>query len=192
MGSTLGTGMTIGVRYSCCNILLLRLSYAMISLPSHHTLWFMRHLRGWSVNVCIIDCQAGTINWHLSYRPHELFVCYVRSSCSVLCWIRLLTKFTVRLNTRNYVRNRSTKVNHNKAYNSFNLSSTRIGPQSGASGPESRQPAVFTITLHRSTITDCARSNPDHPDFEDPKPVRHLSILETPRLILFYKGDGEL
>ncbi|KAN0141914.1 hypothetical protein V8E53_000376 [Lactarius tabidus] len=74
------------------------------------------------------------------------------------------------LNTRNYVRDRSTTGNSDRAYN---VSSIRIGPQSEASGSKSRQPAV-TVTVHRSTTSDFARSKSDQsiaPNFEDSKPV---------------------
>jgi hypothetical protein len=95
---------------------------------------------------------------------------------------------TFRLNTRNYVRDRSTTDNPDKAYNSYNLSSIRIGPQSEASGSKSRQPAV-TVTVHRSTTSDVTRSKSGQsiaPDFEDSKPVRYLRLLETPSLNNFF------
>ena len=105
----------------------------------------------------------------------------------------LLTKSTFRLNTRDYVRDRSTSGNPENAYN---LTSIRLEPPKEAHGSKSKQPGV-TVTVHRSTTTDFTRSKSDHivvPTFEDPKPVRYLHLLATHRLILIriFKGDAEL
>jgi hypothetical protein len=112
----------------------------------------------------------------------------------VLSWVPLLIKPNSRLNSRNYVRDRSTTGNPDNAYD---LSS--FEPAGEAFASESRQPAV-TVTVHRSTISDFSRSKNGHivscmePAFESPKPVCYLHPLATLILILIFvlKGDAKV
>ncbi len=103
----------------------------------------------------------------------------------MLYWVRLLTMSTFRLNSRDYVRDRSTTDNPDNAYN---LSSIRGEPLSDAYGSKSRQPNV-SVSVHRSTTSDFGRNKSDHdvePTFEVPKPVWNLHLLAIPRLILIF------
>ncbi|KAN0140558.1 hypothetical protein V8E53_001767 [Lactarius tabidus] len=86
------------------------------------------------------------------------------------CYINSLLAM---LNSRDYVRNRSTTTTDNRD-SAHNVSSFRIGSSSEAWGSESksRQPGV-TVTLHRSSASDFERRISEHaigPIFEDPKP----------------------
>ena len=153
LSSAMGTAMLISVRDFLCDLSLLNLYYTMTSSRSHPSNSTMRHFLSCWVNVCFKKCQAVTFNWHLSYRLYELFSCLVRSPFGVLSWIWLLTEPTFRLNTRNYVRDRS---NANKAFNSFDLSSIRIESPSEAYWHKSRQPGI-TVTVHRSAMSDLAQ-----------------------------------
>jgi FlaA1/EpsC-like NDP-sugar epimerase len=84
------------------------------------------------------------------------------------CYINSLLAM---LNSRDYVRNRSTTTT-DKRDSAHNVSSLRIGSSSDAFGTKSR-PGV-TVTLHRSSASDFERRNSEHaiePTFEDPKPV---------------------
>ncbi len=121
-------------------------------------------------------------NRHLPYRPCNLFACYVRSQFGVLFRVQLLTIFTFRLNSRHYVRKRSS-ADHTK--NSFNYSSIRIDPPPVAYGSKFRESCV-TISVHYSTLSDLEQSKSDHivePTLEVPQPVRLLHPLATPTLI---------
>jgi len=90
----------------------------------------------------------------------------------VLSWVRLLTVSTFRLNSRDYIRDQSTTVNLDYA---FNPSSIRIEPLGEAYGSKSRQPGVSVSVHHSSSTTsDFGRNKSDHgvePTFEVPKPV---------------------
>ena len=110
------------------------------------------------------------VNRHLSYRLCKLLASHVRSPFCVLSWVRLLTVSAFRLNTRDYVRDRSTTDNPDNAYN---LSSIRIDPQSDAYGSKSRRTGV-SVTVHHSTASDFARSKSDQdvgPTLEVPSSV---------------------
>ncbi|KAF8272724.1 hypothetical protein EI94DRAFT_1717821 [Lactarius quietus] len=103
---------------------------------------------------------AGMTISFLAALSTQLYVAFflVMSKCY------MNTMYTM-LNTRDYVRDRSTTDN---AYNSYNLSSIRIDPPSEVYGSTSRQPDV-TATVHRSTTSDFARNKSDS-TFEHPKP----------------------
>jgi hypothetical protein len=106
-------------------------------------------------------------------------------SIRVLSWVRLLTISTLRLNSRDYIRDRSTTDNPE---NAINLSSIRIEASNDAYGSptKSGQPGV-SVTVHRSTTLNFGRSKSDHdvePTFDISKPVRYLHLLATPILIL--------
>src|SRR6266571_9153392 len=110
------------------------------------------------------------VNRHLSYRLCKLLASHVRSPFCVLSWVRLLTVSAFRLNTRDYVRDRSTTDNPDNAYN---LSSIRIDPQSDAYGSKSRRTGV-SVTVHHSTASEFARSKSDQdvgPTLEVPTSV---------------------
>ncbi len=88
----------------------------------------------------------------------------------MLSWVQLLTVSTVRLNTRDYVRERSSAENTD---NAFNLSSIRIDPPSETYVSKSKRTGV-SVTVHRSTASDFAQSKSDNDvgtTFEVPKPV---------------------
>jgi hypothetical protein len=109
----------------------------------------------------------------LSDRLYELFLCYVRGPSGVLSWVRLLIKSTSRLNSRDYVRDRSTTGNPDNAYKTYNLSS--LEPASDAYGTKSRQPTV-TVTVHRSATSDFPQSKTEHDvSYIEPSPI--LSLL---------------
>ncbi|KAF8269626.1 hypothetical protein EI94DRAFT_934475 [Lactarius quietus] len=77
------------------------------------------------------------------------------------------------LNSRNYVRDRSTTDNPYNAHNTYNLSSIRREPLDEVYGSKSSQPAV-TVTVQRSTTSNFARSQSGHiigSTFEDTDPV---------------------
>ena len=115
-----------------------------------------------------------------SHRLCKLFACHVRG---VLSWVRYLTVSTLRLNSRDYVRDRSANSNQD---NALNLSSLRIEPSSDPYGSKSGQAGV-AVTVHRSTTLNFARNKSDldaEPAFEVPKSVRSLRLLATPRSIL--------
>ena len=97
--------------------------------------------------------------------------------------VRYLTVSPLRLNSRDYVRDRSANSHPD---NALNLSSIRIEPSSDPYGSKSRQAGV-SVTVHRSTTLNFARNKPGddaEPDFEVPKLVRSLCLLATPRTIL--------
>jgi hypothetical protein len=86
---------------------------------------------------------------------------WVESKCFVNSLLAML-------NTRDYVRNRSTTDNPESAYN---LPSARLEPRSSSKAGQ----AGVTVTVHRSTASDFAQTKSDHnitgPTVEDPKPV---------------------
>src|ERR1700677_1424086 len=90
-----------------------------------------------------------------AYRLRKLFACHVRV---VLLWVRYLTVSTLRLNSRDYVRHRSTSGDLG---NSFNLNSIRIEPSSEAHESKSGQAGV-SATVHRSTTLNFVRNKSDH------------------------------
>ena len=107
----------------------------------------------------------------------------------MLSWVRPLTVSTLRLNSRNYVRDRSTTDNPE---NAVNLSTIRIEPSGDDHKLRSGQPGV-SVTVHRSTRFDFGRSISDHdeePTFDVAKPVRYLHLLVTPILILIILSAG--
>ena len=100
----------------------------------------------------------------------------------MLSCVRLLTVFAFRLNSRDYLRDRST-TEHLES--SFNLSSIRVEPRSEALGSKARQPSV-SINVHNSITTDFGQHMPYichdvEPTFDNRKTVgsKHLA---TPRL----------
>lgn len=109
----------------------------------------------------------------------------MRSFFGVLSWVWLLTLSTFRLNSRDYIRDRSTTDNQD---NAFNLSSIRIDPmtRSDTSGFKSRQPGVSVTVDHSSTTSDFRPKKSDHdvePTFENRKAVWYLYLVARPRLI---------
>jgi hypothetical protein len=113
-------------------------------------------------------------------RLCKLFACHVRG---VLLWVRHLTVSTLRLNSRDYVRNRPTTANLG---NSLNLSSIRIEPSSEAHESKSGQAGV-SDTVHCSATLNFAWNKSDNdvgPTFEGSKPVRPLCLLAAPGSIL--------
>ncbi|KAN0140590.1 hypothetical protein V8E53_001799 [Lactarius tabidus] len=87
----------------------------------------------------------------------------VMSKCYINCLLAML-------NSREYVRDRSTTDNRDNAYN---ISSLRIGSSSEACRSKSSQPG---ITVHRSSTSDFERRKSEHamirPTSEDLKPGR--------------------
>src|ERR1700677_3845191 len=112
------------------------------------------------------DCQLT-----LSYRLCKLFACHVSSPFGVLSWVRVLTVSTSRLNSRDYVRDRSTTDNPE---NAINLSSIRIDPLSEAYRSKSGQTGGVTVTVHHSAKSDFSREKADldvEPTYEIRKTV---------------------
>ncbi|KAH9022462.1 hypothetical protein EDB85DRAFT_2278165 [Lactarius pseudohatsudake] len=104
--------------------------------------------------------------------------------------------FLAMLNSRDYVRGRSSGPSSadNRPDNAFNLSSIRIEHRS--EGDKSRGPAV-SVTVHRSATTDFPQSKHDHDVessmVEDNKLVwsLHFSVATTALiLILSFEGGG--
>ena len=109
----------------------------------------------------------------LFHRPNKLSACYV-SLFDVLSRSRRLTVSTLRLNSRDYISNRSI-INADTAYN---LSSIRFEPQ--GEGYKSRQPGV-SVTVHRSTTSNHGldKSGRDgETTFKIRKPVRFLHLSQ--------------
>jgi hypothetical protein len=84
----------------------------------------------------------------------------------------------LRLNSRDYVRDRSAASNPD---NALNLSSIRIEPSSDAFECKSGQAGV-SVTMHRSSTLNFARNKYGHDvepalKFEVPKPVTTLALL---------------
>ncbi|KAF8272723.1 hypothetical protein EI94DRAFT_1783478 [Lactarius quietus] len=75
------------------------------------------------------------------------------------CYINTLYAM---LNSRDYLRDRTTTDYPDSAYNSFHLSSIRLDPPSEAYGSTSRQPGVTVTVRHHSTASDFARNKSDH------------------------------
>ena len=104
----------------------------------------------------------------------------------VVVGFRHLTFSTLRLNSRDSLRDRpsTSRSNHgSNPDNGINLPSLNnaYGTKSGAAG--------VSVTVHRSTTANFARNKSDNdvePTFEVPKTVRSLRILATPSLILIY------
>ena len=99
----------------------------------------------------------------------------------MLSCVRLLTVSAFRLNSRDYLRDRSTDE---YPENTFNLSSIRTEPLSDALGSKARQPSVF-INVHNSTTTDSGRHISGHdvePSFDNRETVCSKHLLATPRL----------
>ena len=115
-----------------------------------------------------------------AFRLCYLFACHVRG---ILLWVRHLTLSTLRLNSRDSLRDRppaSRSNNGSNPDNGINLSSFGhgYGTKSG--------PAGVSVTVHRSTNANFVRNKSDNdvePTFEVPKPVISLRLLATPRLI---------
>ncbi len=85
----------------------------------------------------------------------------------MLSWAQLLTVSTFRLNSRDYIRERSDADDPDDA---FNLSTIRFEPPSEAYGSKSG----VSVTVHHSTASDIARRKSDRdvgPTFEVPQPV---------------------
>ena len=123
----------------------------------------------------------------LFYRLCELFACHVCDPLGVLSlpWVWFLTVSTLRLNSRDFVRGRSTTDN---PVNAFGLSSIQFESSTGAHHWESKsgQPSVSVPVHHPATLT-FGWNKSDHgiePSFEVPKPVRYLHLLATPRSTL--------
>ena len=117
------------------------------------------------------------------HRLCKLFACHVRDLFGFFWCVQLLTVSTLRLNSRDYVRNRST---NDDPESSFNLSSMRIDASSEAYESKARQAGV-SVTVHRSTTSNFARNKSHHdiePAFEVPKPVTILAPTSVPRSIL--------
>jgi len=86
------------------------------------------------------------------------------------CYINTLYAM---LNSRDYLRDRTTTDYPDSAYNSFRLSSIRLDPPSEAYRSTSRQPGVTVTVRHHLTASDFARNKSDHsigPPFEYLKP----------------------
>ena len=101
--------------------------------------------------------------------------------------VRLLTRSTSRLNTRDHVRNRSTSDNSPES--AYNLSSIRLEPQNKS---QSRQPAV-AVTVHRSITSDFSGSKSDHTAglaFEDPKPVWYSHNMLATQIDSHFQVQG--
>ncbi|KAI9465030.1 hypothetical protein BJY52DRAFT_757459 [Lactarius psammicola] len=82
------------------------------------------------------------------------------------------------LNSRDYVRDRSTTDHPDNAYN---LSSIRIEPPSETYGSKPRRTGV-SVTVHRSTASEFARSKPDHnlgPTLGVPTPDTSVIISQS-------------
>ena len=121
---------------------------------------------------CTILSEAKMVNRYLSNRLCKLYACYVsRMSCESMWRVIVgLTISTFRLNSRNYVRNRSTTDSPD---NAFSLSSIRIDTPSEAHGGVS-------VTLHRSTASEFTRSKSEYDvrlTSEVPNLVRYLHLL---------------
>jgi hypothetical protein len=93
--------------------------------------------------------------------------------------VRSLTVSALRLNGRDYLRDRSTT---HIMGNTFNLSSIRTEPPSEGLGSKARQPSV-SINVHNSTTADFGRNQSDHDVEPIRKPVCSKHLLATPRLI---------
>ena len=91
-------------------------------------------------------------------RLYQLFACNASSPFGVLSCVRPLTVSAFRLNSREYLRDRS---NTEYLEKTFKLSSIRIEPLSEALGSKARQPSV-SISVHHSTTTDLRRNQPGH------------------------------
>ena len=86
--------------------------------------------------------------------------------------VRYLTVSPLRLNCRDYIRDRSATSNPDHA---LNVSSIRIEPSSDAYESKSGRARV-SVTTHRSTISNFARNKSDlETAFEIPKPVTILA-----------------
>ena len=93
-----------------------------------------------------------------------------------------LTVSAFRLNSRAYLRDRSTTE---YLESTFKLSSIRIEPLSQALGSKARQPSVASINVHNSTTTDFGRHISGHdaePNFDNRETVCSKHLLATPRL----------
>ena len=103
----------------------------------------------------------------------------------MLSCVRLLTVSAFRLNSRDYLRDRSTDE---YLENTFKLSSIRTEPLSDALGSKARQPSVF-INVHNSTTMDSGRHISGHdverlePSFDNRETVCFKHLLAIPRLI---------
>ncbi|KAN0135331.1 hypothetical protein V8E53_006896 [Lactarius tabidus] len=124
----------------------------------------------------IITLMVNTINsaFLLSTIGTAMLICYAVAPNNLiwLAFVWVLSKcfmnsLLAMLNTRDYVRNRSTTDNQESAYN---LSSIRLEQSKSQSG----QPGV-AVTVHRSTTSDFAETKSGHVTgprtLEDPKPV---------------------
>ncbi|KAI9461209.1 hypothetical protein BJY52DRAFT_1185559 [Lactarius psammicola] len=111
------------------------------------------------------------------YIPFDIFLFYDQFvvSSSSLIWMAFywamsyVNSLLAMLNSRDYVRDRSTTDIRDKG---INLSSIRIEPPNETYGPKSSQPGV-SVTVHRSTTSNFGRNKSDHdvePTFEVPKP----------------------
>ena len=104
-------------------------------------------------------------------------------------WAQFLTAPMLRLNSRDYVRDRSAASHPD---NALNLSSIRIEPSSDAFESKSGQTGV-SVTVHRSTALNFARNKyHDHDvepalNFEVPKPVTTLALVAPLRSTYFIR-----
>jgi hypothetical protein len=116
-----------------------------------------------------------------SHRLYKLFSCHASSPFGVLSCVRPLIVSAFRLNSRDYLRDRSTTKS---SENTFNLSSIRFEPLSEALRSKARQPSV-SINVHNLTTTDLGRHISGH-EVESPcnnqKTVCSKHLLTTPRL----------
>jgi len=123
-------------------------------------------LMAYTVNSGFLVTALGTgMTISFSVAPSSLIwvaFSFVMSKCYINSLLAML-------NSRDYVRNRSTTDNRDSAHN---VSSLRIGSSSEAYGSQSRQPGI-TVTVHRSSGSDFERRKSEHaigPIFEDSKP----------------------
>ena len=179
LSSLLAIGMTISV--GIANFIFEDfLFYDQFVVSSSSLIWlaFFWVMSKCTFTIVSIGLRKGQLTF--SHRLCKLFACHVRRVSS---WVRYLTVSTLRLNSRDYVRDRSTNSNQDHA---LNLSSIRIEPPSDTYGSKPRQAGV-SVTVHRSTTLNFARNKSGHdvdPDFEVPNSVRSLRLLATPRSIL--------
>ncbi|KAI9465031.1 hypothetical protein BJY52DRAFT_1393298 [Lactarius psammicola] len=132
-------------------------------------------LMAYTINSGLLTCLLGT----------AMTVAFVFAPASMMqvafFWIMgkcYVNSLLAMLNTRDYVRERSSAENTD---NAFNLSSIRIEQPSEAYMSKSRRTGV-SVTVHRSTASNFGQGKSDYdvgPTFEVPKPLTDTSITTS-------------
>jgi len=132
-------------------------------------------LMAYSINTGLVTSMLG-VAMFISFlsAPATLFwlaIFWVTAKCYVNSLLAML-------NSRDYVRDRST---HEYPENAFNLSSIRMDATSEAYGAKSKQTGV-SVTVHRTTASDFRQSKPDHNVRSTQVPHPDLAVIYSQRL----------